>query len=349
MLKHLALAIAATVALSSPALARDLTVHFLDVGQGDAFLIVSPTGKTVLVDAGPPDYADRFVMRLKQLTSRPLDLVILTHAHADHMGGMEKAVLALGARVCLDAGFDHPSPWYEQLLQTLGRLKVPLRVASPGRQIDLGGGATLTLLAPPQPFLTGTRSDTNSNSIVARLVYGKTAFYLASDSETATERSVLATTSDLQSDVYKVAHHGSAQASTPELLARIKPSIAIISVGAGNDYGHPTQETLDRLRDAGVKVYRTDLNGEITVRSNGVRLDVTASRAGPQVRAAAAAPVTAAASPAASGYLASRRSAVFHRPGCPGAADIKLSNLVRYATRDGAVAAGRKPAKDCNP
>lgn len=91
MLKSLAIAIAiaAALALCAPVYAADLTVHFLDVGQGDAFFIVSPAGKTVLIDAGPPNHADRFVRRLKQLTSRPLDLVILTHAHADHMAGME--------------------------------------------------------------------------------------------------------------------------------------------------------------------------------------------------------------------------------------------------------------------
>lgn len=358
MLWRLALALVAVIALASPAHAKDLTLHFVDVGQGDGYLIETPAGKTVLVDAGPPDHVDRFLKRLKQLTARPLDLALLTHAHADHMAGMEKALVALGARVFLDAGFDHPSPIYTRLLEAIGRLKIPLKRAKTGMKIDLGDGVLLTILAPSLPFLEGTRSDANSNCIVARLVYGKTAFYLAGDAEKQTEQRVLASGLPLQSDLYKVAHHGSAHSSTPELLARMKPSVAIISVGADNEYGHPTREALQRLQAAGARVYRTDLDGEITVRSDGARITVTTGRPRALAGASSAEP-TAAARPVArttadkgvpaGGYLASRRSEVFHRAGCAGANDIKPANLNHYATRDAATADGRSPAKDCHP
>ncbi|MSP93419.1 MAG: MBL fold metallo-hydrolase [Myxococcales bacterium] len=353
---------AISTAVAAPIAAAELTLRFLDVGQGDGFLITTPEGKTVLVDAGPPDHADAVVNRLKQLTSRPLDLVVLTHAHTDHMGGMAKVLMALGARTFLDAGFNHPSAPYEHLLKTLHGLKIPVKTATLGRTIDLGSGATLVLLAPAKPFFIGTRSDANANCIVARLSYGKTAFYLSGDSEFQTEQQILRSGATIRSDLYKVAHHGSRHASTEALLARMQPSVAVISVGAGNGYGHPSAKAIQRLQAVGAKVYRTDLQGEITVRSDGVRLVVTTaheavaapilapSHATPQQPRPPFAPTARDSSAVpAQGYLASRRSAVFHRPDCAGAADIKISNRQHFHGREAALAAGKQPAKDCLP
>lgn len=269
----------AALALLSAALAQaaELTVRFLDVGQGDAILIASPVGKTVLVDAGPPDHAQRLARRLKELVHGPLDLMVLTHPHADHLGGMKKALEAVGARLFLDPGYDHGSPLYEKLLRTLEVKQIPVRVAKAGRTIDLGGGASLRLLGPPNPPLTGTRSDVNANCVAARLTYGKTAVYLACDSELPTERRILASGEPLRSDIYKVAHHGARFSSSAALLARIQPIAAVVSVGAGNSYGHPAPEAVKRLESAGAKVYRTDRDGEITAVSDGETFRIRAS------------------------------------------------------------------------
>ncbi len=380
------LALLLLVLAHGAALGADLAVHVLDVGQGDAVFIRSPAGKTVLVDAGPPESAHRLTARLRELAHGPVDLVLMTHPHADHIGGMEAVLRELGARIFMEPGFDHPSPLYASLLKTVESRGVQLKVGKAGNNVEIGGGAVMRLLAPRDSFFRGTRSDANANSIVLRVVYGRTAFYLAADSEAETERRILESGEDLSADVYKVAHHGSRYSSTSELLERIRPRIAVVSVGAGNDYGHPTRQTLDRLEAARAEVLRTDLDGEVVLRSDGEKVTYATERGSglarleekpaedpdpptpprPETRSG-----TRSERPqpkgktinlggggdegggvgrpgAEGGYVASRNSEVFHRPGCSNAQRIKPSNLIRFRTRDEA-AASKRPAKDCNP
>jgi beta-lactamase superfamily II metal-dependent hydrolase len=374
---------------ATAASAADLTVYFFDVGQGDGMLIVSPAGKTVLIDAGPSDAGEAVARRLKQILTAPIDLMLMTHPHADHLGGMEKALNAVGASLFMEPGFSHPSAGYNNLLKALEEKKVPLKLAEAGRNINLGGGANLHLLAPTKPFFHGTRSDVNSNSVVARLTYGDTAFYFAADSEDETERAILASGEDLKSNVYKVAHHGGRHSTSADLLAKIKPEIAVISVGANNDYGHPTRQAMDRMEAVHARILRTDLDGEIVIKSDGKKVTVSTganaeaggSNAGqePVVVAAKAEkpekkpveikvekpdrapardddmkpekPSKAASKASASegGYLSSKNSQVFHKADCRNGQKIKAENQVSFKTREEAVEAGKRPAKDCNP
>lgn len=269
--------VSAALSLGAPARAGELTVRFLDVGQGDAMLVISPIGKAVLVDAGPPESSERLARRVAELVHGPLDLAILTHPHADHLGGMKECIEAVGARLFLDPGFDHGSPLYESLLRALEAKQIPVKIAKAGRTVDLGGGASLRLLGPVDPPLAKTRSDVNANCAAARLTYGKTAFYLACDSELETERRILASGEELRSDVYKVAHHGGRHSSSAALLTRVQPTVAVISVGEGNSYGHPSAQAIERLSAYGAKVYRTDRDGEITAVSDGEAIRVSAS------------------------------------------------------------------------
>ncbi|NVJ22658.1 MULTISPECIES: ComEC/Rec2 family competence protein [Myxococcus] len=258
---------------------RPLTVHFFDVGQGDAALIISPTGKTVLIDGGPPEARERLAARLRTLVTGPLDLAILTHPHLDHLGGFTDALRAVGAKRFMDPGFNHPSEAYKDLLgfvgDSVGQVMNPEpNPATPDSllTIGLGEGVSLTVLwprAPREPFLTGTRSDANSNSIVAKLTYGKTAFLLVGDAEPDTETALLQRPLDLTTTVLKVAHHGGRHSSTAAFLAAAKPQAAVISVGAKNDYGHPARETLERLDAVGAHVLRTDRDGEVIAASDG--------------------------------------------------------------------------------
>ena len=364
MLRSLRFVALLAVALFAPAAwAGELKLYFLDVGQGDSELIVSPTGKTVLIDAGPPEAGPKLRARLERLLGAPLDLVILTHPHLDHLGGMEQALEVRGAKVFMDSGFNHPSPQYESLLHYLAAHDIKVLNATQGRNIDLGGGAMLSLLGPPQPFLTNTRSDPNANSIVARLAFGKRHFLFVGDAEEPTEQMLLKQ-GDLRSDVLKVAHHGSRHSSTPPFLEAVKPSIAVIEVGTGNDYGHPTEEALSRLTGIGAKIYRTDLDGEVRVTCDGEHLSVstdhtpdassmmtpgTKSPDGTHHRRARSEPLPVKQVAAAEGYVASRRGKVFHRAGCPGGERIKAGNKISFPTRDAAVSSGLEPAKDCNP
>ncbi|WP_163995314.1 ComEC/Rec2 family competence protein [Pyxidicoccus caerfyrddinensis] len=265
-------------AAPSPAV-KPLTVYFFDVGQGDAALIVSPTGKTVLIDGGPPEAREHLARRLRQLVKEPLDLVILTHPHLDHLGGMAHALKAVGAKRFMDPGFDHPSDAYRDLLEAVGSSVGQVMNPEPNPQapqtlltIGLGEGTSLTVLwprVPQEPFLDDTRSDPNSNSVITKLTYGKTAFLFTGDAEPDTEAVLLQKRIDFSSTVLKVAHHGGRYSSTAAFLAAVKPKAAVISCGAGNDYGHPTQEALQRLDASGARVFRTDQDGEVVAVSDG--------------------------------------------------------------------------------
>jgi len=265
--------------------AQPLTVYFFDVGQGDSALIVSPSGKTVLIDGGPPEADDRLVPRVRELVKGPIDLVILTHPHLDHLGGLAKIIQAVGARRYMDPGYDHPSEAYRKLLDVVGKKVDQVMTPTPNPSapdtlltIGLGEGATLSILSPrmPQdPFLTHTRSDVNANSIVAKLTYGETAFLFVGDAEPETEAYLLGKPVDFTSTVLKVAHHGGRYSSTAKFLRAVSPQAAVISVGEVNEYGHPTPEAIGRLERAHARVYRTDQDGTVTLETDGARIQVT--------------------------------------------------------------------------
>jgi len=291
LLSLLVLLLASLPGLAAPSSApagKPLTVYFFDVGQGDAALIVSPTGKTVLIDGGPPEAREHLGRRLRELVKEPLDLVILTHPHLDHLGGLTHALRAVGAKRFMDPGFDHPSDAYRDLLEYVGETIGQVMTPEPSAQapqtlltIGLGEGTSLTVLwprVPQEPFLDNTRSDPNSNSIVTKLTYGKTAFLFTGDAEPDTEAALLQKRIDFSSTVLKVAHHGGRHSSTAAFLAAVKPKAAVISCGAGNDYGHPTSEALERLDASGARVLRTDVDGEVVAVSDGTSVTLRAGK-----------------------------------------------------------------------
>ncbi|HSL55752.1 MAG TPA: ComEC/Rec2 family competence protein, partial [Pyrinomonadaceae bacterium] len=299
-----------------PASGGELTIRILDVGpiNGDAILISSPSGKTVLIDAGDTTKGKSVVEALKRNNIQQLDYFIATHPHPDHIGGAAEVFKAVKVLNVIDNG-QPPSVPPSQAAATKTKTPAPKKPApantrtsrttsltkfyddykaavsssgaryenaQPGTKYDLGGGALLTIIAPSEPFFTKDKMTTggneaNANSIVARLDYGSFSMMLAGDAEEQTEHRLLTKELDLRSRVLKIAHHGSKYASSGDFLKRVQPEVAIVSCGAWNRYGHPSQAVLDRLRAANpnVKLYRTDLQGEIAITTRGKDNDMT--------------------------------------------------------------------------
>ncbi|HKP39004.1 MAG TPA: ComEC/Rec2 family competence protein [Pyrinomonadaceae bacterium] len=283
----------------------ELQVRVLDVGpvEGDSILIISPTGKSVLIDAGDAGKGKVVLEALKQAKIERLDYFIATHPHPDHIGGADEVLNGIKVGTVIDNGVDlstpppptpanakgkpaKPSPtpqrrrgktvtgFFDEYAAALKQNGAQHEKAQPNTKYDLGGGAFLTILAPSEPFFTADQlkaggNEPNANSIVARLDYGDFSMLFMGDAELQTEQRLLSKDLDLKARIIKVAHHGSKYATTQDFLTRVQPEVAIISDGGWNRYGHPGQATLDRIKAANAKVYRTDLQGEVTIKTKG--------------------------------------------------------------------------------
>jgi competence protein ComEC len=246
-------------------------VDFIAVGHGDAILVVSPGGKRLLIDGGDSDAAPTVLAHLRQRKACPLDLILLTHAHSDHAGGLTKVIEECGARLLVDSGYHHESKVYAHLLEKVEQHKVQLLQAVAGRQFDLGASAILTLLGPPQPFLQDGEEGVNSSSVVARLSLGTTSVLFMGDADATEERWLLGRSHPLQSMVLKVGHHGGRTSSTLEFLRAVSPRLAVIS-NWPDASKHPHPETMARLLEAKTKVLETAREGTIQLILDGEKM-----------------------------------------------------------------------------
>lgn len=285
----------------------EVQVHVLDVGpiEGDSILIVSPTGKSVLIDAGDAGKGKVILEALKRYKIDKIDYFIATHPHPDHIGAADEVMNGTKVGTVIDNGVDlstpQPSPvpakkgskakpaptpvpkknrvksinsFFDEYKEALEKSGAQYEKAEAGKTYDLGGGAILTVLAPTEPFFTKEQmktggNDPNANSIVLRLDYGDFSMLFMGDAEAQTEERMIGKDANLKARVIKIAHHGSKYATGEHFLKAAQPETVIISTGAWNRYGHPSQSMLDRLKTVNAKLYRTDLQGEITIITKG--------------------------------------------------------------------------------
>ena len=269
--------------------AGKLRVTAIDVGQGDSTLIQTPGGRTILIDGGGTSdetSADAsevgvkvVVPFLSYLGINRLDVLVLTHPHGDHLGGLAAVLRSQEIGTILDGTtLPYPSPAYLQFLALVRSRNIPYARAVRGMRLDMGDGVTLRVLNPPPSpafgtaaiYGTGTDDAAINNYSASFLVqYGKTRFILTGDAETEAEGAMLDAHADLTCDVLKAGHHGSKNATGDDWLSRLQPRLAVISCGRHNRFGHPAPSTLARLDAHGVQTYRTDHQGAITFVSDG--------------------------------------------------------------------------------
>ena len=332
-------------------------IHFIDVGQADAALVLCD-GKAMLIDGGNAEDSSLLYTYLKNHNISHLDYVIGTHAHEDHIGGLAGALnyASVGTAYCPATSYDTKA--FGNFVKALDKHGVSITVPSMGDSFTLGS-ATCTILA-----VNTDSSDPNNTSIVLRIVYGDTSFLFTGDAEREVEQAILNRGTNINSTVLKVGHHGSESSTSYVWLREIMPQYAVISVGKDNSYGHPTEEVLSRLRDAEVKTFRTDLQGDIICVSDGKNVTFTVERnadadvfggIGGNSTQQTNPPET---EPPASGetkdngrdYVVNKSTKKFHYPSCSSADDIKASNRWDYhGTREELIDMGYVPCKRCDP
>ncbi|MBQ7799267.1 MAG: MBL fold metallo-hydrolase [Oscillospiraceae bacterium] len=262
----------------SPTVEGSCAVHFIDVGQGDSALI-SCGGVNILIDAGENNKGDEVLLKLKELNIECLDYVIGTHAHSDHIGGLDTVLNGVEVKnIILSDLPDKLIPntkTYSDLLDAIVENEVNLIAAEVGASYKIGEGK-LTLLAP----VNNKYSDLNDWSIVARFEFGQTRFLFTGDAEEGAEEDILYGGADLAATLLKAGHHGSSTSSSQKFLDAVDPEIVVISVGEGNSYGHPNTEALTRFASIGAEVYRTDIDGDITAVSDGKTITITCENEG---------------------------------------------------------------------
>lgn len=249
----------------------DLDVHFIDVGQGDSILVVC-NGEAMLIDGGNNDAEDIVPDYLRRQGVTHLNYIVATHPHADHIGGLDAVARAVSADTVYTSCVDYDTKSFRDFLTDVTAGGGEVLFPDPDSTFDLGG-ATVTVLGPRT---YNVPESWNNASIVLRLVYGGTSFLFTGDMEQAEETELLEAGCDVSCDVLKVGHHGSSTSSGYRLLYEAAPTAAVISCGAGNDYGHPHKEALARLQDAGVsRILRTDESGTVVFHSDGTNLTYT--------------------------------------------------------------------------
>jgi competence protein ComEC len=266
---------------------HDLTVTAIDVGQADAILIRTPAGHAYLVDAGgrlerghdgasaSEAIGERIVVPfLIRQGIHHLDAILLSHPHGDHVGGAPAVLRTLGANGFADSGQTYPGHAYHDALAIARDANVPMLEPRGGDVWHTDDGVTFRFYGPTYPYITGSRSDINSNSLVFRLEYGRFAMLFMGDAGTETEARLLAHGDDLRADILKVGHHGSAYGTTPDFVRVVEPRDALISVGRHNLFGHPAAHTLQTLHRRGVAIYRTDEDGAVTAATDGVSFSI---------------------------------------------------------------------------
>lgn len=249
---------------------NNLTVHFIDVGQGDSVLI-KYANKTMLIDAGEKNRGIDVSVYLKSQNVSTLNYVVGTHPHADHIGGLLTILNKYPVKNFIDSGYPHTSNTYQNILKKIDKKNITYHVAQRDEFVDFDKNITIEILNPTKD----TTEEINDNSAVLKITYNKVSFLLMGDAGIPIENELLEKKYNINADFLKVAHHGGVSSSGSKFIKAVSPTVSIIEVGENNDYGHPHKEVLKILRNVS-KIYRTDYDGNIIVTTDGKNYTVIA-------------------------------------------------------------------------
>ena len=273
-----------------------LEVTFLDVGQGDAIFIETPQRNQILIDGGPNSAILEKLNTRMPFWDRTIDLIILTHPESDHLTGLIEVLKRYKVENILWTGIIRDTNEYQEWEKLVENEDAEIKIAQAGQRINLSTFAETSLHLLPRPTSRGSASevdryieilypfeslagqefkDSNNSSIVAKLVFGKNSFLFTGDTYKSVEKELIEKGISINSDVLKVAHHGSKTSTSQDFVREVFPQIAVISAGRNNSYGHPHQETLDTLAKYDITIFRTDLQGDIEIISDGKNYGVS--------------------------------------------------------------------------
>jgi len=249
-----------------------LEITFFDIGQGDSIFIETSDGKQVLIDGGPDNSILEKLNQTMSFYDRTIDLVILTHPDADHITGLVKVLNYYQIEHILTSGLEKDTAIYMKWKELIEEKNISLSLAQQGQRIILQNNVILEILWPDQNLISSYSNPANNVSVVTRLVYDDIEILLTGDIEKKVENYLVNQDFDLESDILKLAHHGSKSSTIFNFLKAVNPKIAVISVGEDNRYKHPSQEVLERIKD--LIIYRTDEDGDICILTDGALFDI---------------------------------------------------------------------------
>lgn len=245
-----------------------MIVHYIDVGQGDSIL-VQVNNKNLLIDSGPKSDKEKFLNYLSGLNLEKLDYIIATHPHEDHIGNMADIIEDYNVLAFYAPKAQSTTKTFEKMVEALKDKNLKISVIKKGtNSIDLGQNTKVTVFSPN----ADSYENSNNYSPVIKIEYGNTSFLFTGDAEEDEEKEILNNNEDISSDVLKIGHHGSSTSTSENFLARVNPSIGIISAGKDNSYNHPHKETINLLNKYKVTTYRTDKDGTIVISSDGSKI-----------------------------------------------------------------------------